>query len=261
MEAKVFIHMAKYYEINSPQNKTFQLFVELLSSKGIRSHKQAFLFGEKIVTDTLLAFPDRCIGLLRTAKPANSSPELSLNHYILNAELFRILDIFGTQSPILLVKVPDFAQEFSINAGSRHLIVPFQEPGNVGATLRSAAAFGVTKILLTEGAAHPFHPKSARAASGTLFNHQFSKIPALDLLQNFKTHFGDTPTVALDLHGENLQDFKFPESFILIPGLEGSGVPKNLKPTFRIRIPMNAQVESLNGPMAVSIALYQAHLK
>ena len=240
----------KTYEITSPQNKTFKIFEEILNSAGINKNFQAFISGRKLVNETLSNFPQSCLGLILSGKMEEADFPKDLALYILSPDLFKILDVFGSRQPLLLVRVPVFKPWVPGSKGCQ-LLVPFQEPSNVGAVLRSAAAFGVKDILLTSGSAHPFHPKSARASSGSVFTHTFSKVPPLE-----ETHFENIATIALDLNGENISDFKFPRDFILIPGVEGPGLPKNLKPTHRITIPTSGKVESLNGPTAVAIALF-----
>ena len=77
----------------------------------------------------------------------------------------------GRRSPLLLVRVPEIP-EWSADAPWPEgctLFVPFQDPENVGAVIRSAAAFGVARVVLLREAAHPFHPKAARAAGTALF--------------------------------------------------------------------------------------------
>jgi tRNA G18 (ribose-2'-O)-methylase SpoU len=256
--------VTKQYQISSEQNKTFRLLQSLLTSKGIRKEDQALLFGEKVVADTLKNYKSQCLGLIGSdeIKIVQNLASLTthLVSYFLPKQLFSLLDIFGTNSPILLVQVPKF--EPWGHAKGCQLVVPFQEPGNVGATLRSAAAFGVADILLTDSAAHPFHPKSSRAASGSLFLHRYFKVGRLDEVQSLAALQKSAganlalPTIALDLEGDELSSFRFPKDFILIPGLEGSGIPKNLKSDFKIKIVMNENVESLNGPVATAIALY-----
>ena len=58
------------------------------------------------------------------------------------------------------------------------LFVPFQDPENVGAVIRSAAAFGVARVVLLREAAHPFHPRSSRAAGPALFQVPLQVGPA-----------------------------------------------------------------------------------
>jgi len=248
--------VAKRYEITSSQNETFGIFTDLLTSRGISKYRQAFIFGEKAVVETVKNFYDRCLGLVMTPEMEESSKETShgASLYVLSRDLFKILDVFGTGKPVLLVKVPEF-ENWSVEIKSQGctLLVPFQEPGNVGATLRSAAAFGIKNILMTEGVAHPFHPKSSRAASGALFSFRYFKTSRLE-----QAVFKNQTTVALDLNGTSLDGFNFPSDFILVPGLEGRGLPENFKPSYRVTIPINhAAVESLNGPVAVAIALYR----
>ena len=91
--------------------------------------------------------------------------------YRFNDPLFKQLDVVGTHSPLLLVKVPEFtpwSDDAAWPAGCT-LFVPFQDPENVGSVIRSAAAFGVAQVVLLREAAHPFHPRSSRAAGPALF--------------------------------------------------------------------------------------------
>jgi TrmH family RNA methyltransferase len=249
------------YNIESTQNSTFKIFTELLTGAGIRKHGQALLFGEKIITDTLKNVPHQCLGLI--SRRASSTPLPKLTHYHLSETLFDKLDLFNTGSEILLTLVPqinilDLKSPTDVKKLKNcSLMIPFQEPSNVGAILRSAAAFGVKNILLSEGCAHPFLPKSSRAASGNLFHFNYFQIPSLKNLEWLKDISIDVSLISLDFQGEGLSDFKFPPHFILCPGSEGEGLPINFPSTRKIKIPMSQGVESLNGAVATSIALYQ----
>ena len=132
------------------------------------------------------------------------------------------------------------------------LLVPFQDPANVGAVVRSAAAFGVKKIMLLEEAAMPFHPKSIRASGAQVFHMDFIMGPSIFKLKNL-----GTPIVTLSTDGVDMNKFEFPESFALLAGVEGPGLPDNFQTDFKISIPIEPIVESLNASVAVSIALYE----
>jgi tRNA G18 (ribose-2'-O)-methylase SpoU len=117
--------------------------------------------------------------------------------------------------------------------------------------IRSAAAFGVSRVVLLREAAHPFHPKSARAAGTALFQVQLLQGPSIKELGS-----RHAPMIALDTTGPELSAERFPARFGLIVGIEGPGISERLRLGERRRIAMAEGVESLNAATAAGIALY-----
>ena len=100
----------------------------------------------------------------------------SLQKYSLSAELFREIDAFGTNHPVLIVRVPPFPPwDAGASFKGCTLLIPFQEPSNVGAVIRSAAAFGVTNLVRAEGGCPSlslqiYEGWRKRSVSGSLFS-------------------------------------------------------------------------------------------
>ena len=117
------------------------------------------------------------------------------------------------------------------------LCVPFQDPVNVGAVIRTAAAFGVQGIVLLREAAHPFLPKALRASGGTVFTVPFFSGPALGDLR-----IEGAPVIVLSPDGDDVETYRFPPAFCLVPGLEGQGLPRHLDRTVTLSIPMEPKV-------------------
>jgi len=65
----------------------------------------------------------------------------------------------------------------------------------------------------------------------------------------------DLPGVPLSNEGKKISDFKFPEKFGLLPGLEGPGLPDRFRKT-ALSIPISRRVESLNAVVATAVALF-----
>ncbi len=76
------------------------------------------------------------------------------------------------------------------------VFVPFQDPENVGAVIRSAAAFGAARVVLLREAAHPFLPRASRAAGPAVFQVPLQAGPALAELR-----VENAPLIALDMTG------------------------------------------------------------
>ena len=245
----------KVKEINSQHNRDFQAFLRILKGQGVRKQGLAFFSGPKQIREILAEFPEHCEGLILSKKQNLSEDILSRNlqMYSLPAELFREIDAFGTNYPVLIVRVPPFISwDACASFNGCTLLVPFQDPGNVGAVIRSAAAFGVTNLVVLKEAARPFHYKSTRAGGSALFRIPIFEGPSILELGN-----GISPIISLAPGGKNIRDFRFPESFCLLPGLEGPGLPPELRYLKSLSIPMERGVESLNAALATGIALYE----
>jgi len=246
----------KIKEISSGQNPFFKKLLRLNGSRGIKKFGLALLSGGRNVKEVLEYFPDRCTGLVTYSMDLlKFIVPRRLHHpvYLLPRKLFNLLDFHGTGKPIAILKVGPFRQwDESLHRRGCVLFLPFQDPANVGAAIRSAAAFGVKRVVLLEEAAHPFHPKCLRAAGSTIFHTELMTGPSLS---NFFTL--SLPLLVLSPRGRDVSTYQFPEAFGLLAGLEGPGVPEGLNWTESLAIPMEKNIDSLNAGMAVGIALYQ----
>jgi len=241
-------------EVASESNPSYRLALDLLTGKGIRKHGMALLSGPRVVAEVLGRFPDRVEAWLTDSQgPAPPESDALPTWLRLADPLFRALDSAGTRSPLIQVRVPQIPP-FSAGApwpAGCTLFIPFQDPENVGAVIRSAAAFGVARVVLLREAAHPFHPKAARAAGTALFQVPLEQGPSIRDLES-----AEIPLLALSAEGPEIGTEPFPDRFGLVTGVEGPGLPEHLRTGPTRRIPMQPGVESLNAATATAIALY-----
>ena len=233
----------KTKEIKSKHNKTFRVLLKLTKARGIKKSGLALFSGVKQVEEVLREFPDRCMAVLCSSgqNPPLGSIENDIHRFSLKTALFEQIDFFNTNHPLLLLRVAPFPHwSDTTETGGCTLFIPFQDPANVGAVIRSAAAFGVDRIVLLKEAAHPFLPKSARAAGSMLFRVPIFQGPALQTLQETTK-----PIITLSPDGRDIRSFRFPTSFRLMPGLEGPGLPDQLRGNPSLSIPMEPGVRDI----------------
>lgn len=236
----------KNVQIISSDNKSFKKLKQLLEPRGIKKFGEFLIFGESVVNEYERLHADRII-----AKIYSTAHNISLqnNDYELSAALFKEIDIFGTKSPILWVKAQETkAWSLKDKACETEIFIATGDPSNLGALLRSCAAFNWKKIILLKECANPHHPKAIRASAGLSARLTLYQGPSIQELNSVENLY------ALDLHGENLYQTQPTLPLRLLVGEEGPGVPGtlNLK---KINIPMHESVESLNATVAASIVM------
>lgn len=239
--------------IESKQNPNFKLWESLLETRGIRKAKQFISSGRKTVPELLRQSPTPVKTLL--IEDQEQLIELSLppsvDCFLLTPALFKALDIFGTNFPLAVGEVPEIAQaDLTQPPQGLELMCALSDPNNMGALIRSAAAFCVSRVILMTEAAHPFHPRALRAGANGQFHLQFLRGPNWSEL-----NAAAGPCLALDNTGEPMANFPWPRDVRLVLGEEGRGLPENLN-LKRLVIPISSQIDSLNATVAASIALF-----
>jgi len=253
--------------IESKNNKRFREFKKLTAVDGVHKYGKAIVSGKKLVKETAQSAADRCTALITYERYADDDSKIKTiiqnfsdagSLYILKKHLYNELDTFNTSAPLLVIQTPEIPEwDYRLTEGC-NLLIPFQDPVNVGAVIRSAAGFGAKKIIILREAAHPFHPRCIRASSGAVFKVSMQSGPSIAELKKI-TDDKALKVIALDKAGTPIETFQFPKKFLLLPGLEGQGIPEALKAS-SISIPISGAIESLNAAIATSIMLFYWHL-
>jgi len=141
-------------------------------------------------------------------------------------------------------------------AGPSVFLEGIQDAGNVGAIIRSAAAFGAGTLVLDRQCADPWSPKVLRAAMG---GHFAIGIRQVDDLAAAIASFGGRTICTVVHGGRPLRDADLSGRIAWVFGGEGAGLSPELlaRAAERVTIPM-AGGESLNVAAAAAICLYEA---
>jgi TrmH family RNA methyltransferase len=131
-----------------------------------------------------------------------------------------------------------------------------QDPSNVGAIVRTAAAFGVGEVVLDRGCADAWSPKTLRAGTGGHFKLAMRQVPDLGKAVE---GFDGTVLCTVLSGGVPLREAELKGRLGWIFGAEGQGVSKQAAQFAhsRVTIPMKRGTESLNVAAAAAICLYE----
>ena len=136
-----------------------------------------------------------------------------------------------------------------------------QDPGNLGAMLRTGAAAGATLAVLSTNCHDAWSPKALRGGQGAQFVLQMQL--DVDLVGWLNGFAGTSVALTLDETSGAEQDFyrlDFTGPIAFIVGNEGAGLsdPVMQAASARARIPMPGKVESLNAAAALAVAAFEA---
>ncbi|HVX66396.1 MAG TPA: RNA methyltransferase [Bryobacteraceae bacterium] len=165
----------------------------------------------------------------------------------------------ASQGVLTLVRPPEWGVEDLF--GPQPLVVVLdgiQDPGNAGAILRAAEAFGASGAIFVKGTVSPYNPKALRASAGSVFRVPLvTQLDAEETLAALRAHglrvYAAMPAARASIAGA---DLTLPCAFLI--GSEGAGVGERLRAgASEVRIPVSG-VESLNAALAAGVLLYEA---
>lgn len=163
----------------------------------------------------------------------------------------------------------DFEDDFvaGLEEGGKQYAVldSLQDPRNYGAIVRSAAAFGISAVIVGRRDQCPPTGIVAQASAGNFF--RVRNVAATNLsrvLERARDVAGDVQVLALDAKGKDLRQLasqRAGRSWVWVLGSEGSGLRPGLlsQVTEVVAIPMEPKVESLNASVAGSLAFFTGY--
>jgi len=234
--------------ISSPDNELVRRLRRLASR---REPGFAFLEGPRVVAEAAAAGVD--LELLAVREGDDFAAEAK-HRVTLTRGLFR--DVTQTVTPqgvVAIARVTPSTAGEAIAAARRArwpLVVldRVQDPANVGAICRSAAAAGAAALVVLEGTADPFGAKSVRASAGNVFRLVVSEAgwDDLALLDGYgAAATGGTPLAKAAIENAGM----------IVLGSEAHGLSRSDLRT--VTIPVNDGVESLNVAAAAAVILFE----
>jgi TrmH family RNA methyltransferase len=154
-----------------------------------------------------------------------------------------------------------YKEEFFLDSEQKALMLySVRDPGNLGAIIRSAVAFGIKHIILSDDCADIYNPKTVRAAMGSLFKIRITVVSDFASLieatlangrRVFAAELSDG-AVAIDKVDLTAGD-------IFIIGNEGHGIDRSISAlaTGSVYIPICPETESLNASVAASVFMWE----
>jgi TrmH family RNA methyltransferase len=158
-----------------------------------------------------------------------------------------------------IVRIPAPSQSLRETARLAVVLDGVQDPGNVGAIVRSAEAFGAAAVIALPATANFWGLKAIRASSGSVFRvplYTLGNEQAAELL----ARNGYAVCAAVARGGVAPGELPWREPLALVIGSEGGGVSEGwlLRAQHRVTLPMVGPVESLNAAVSASLLLYEA---
>lgn len=186
----------------------------------------------------------------------NESYKLDVpTYYVTTSVLKFISELENPQSIIAICH----QKEDMANLGDKILMLDgIQDPGNLGTIIRSAVAFNIDGIILSEDTVDHYNSKVIRASQGMLFSINIVVAKLEEIIPKLKES-GHKILGTKVTGGNSLKSIDKMSKFVIIVGNEGSGIRTdvlNLSDDY-IYIDMKHDCESLNVGVAASIILYE----
>jgi TrmH family RNA methyltransferase len=238
-------------------------FLPLLTEKGRHKESRFLLEGAKNIADVAEHSPEILHIVLVAEGFEDTALKDRLDALRVRTRMVAASDISalcGTETPQGIVAVANFGSLrpdwTTINTVT--LLDGVQDPGNLGAILRTSAALGMDAVVLGKGTCDPYNPKVVRASAASLLRMPLETGEDLATKIHFLRLKGFT-IVATSPHAKiTLDQAKLRRKVALLFGNEGGGVGANLidQADQVVRIPMKGSVESLNVAVAHGLLAY-----
>lgn len=242
---------------------------ELFLDRRVRAQDGAFVVeGAHAVRDLLTRYPEQILTIVtahgylpkegqgdRLVRLASSTQQYSCT----DLQFSKLSDLDAPQGILAVVRQPTWDEGEVLRQPTLLGIFgeQLQDPANVGAIVRTAAALNASALWLTPESADVYNPKVVRATSGVLLALPiFASKDVSRLIRQgcriFAAEVTGDGTVPID------EIHQVPQKLVLAVGNESRGLSAQIRSqaTIRFTIPLSRAAESLNVAATVAIATF-----
>lgn len=234
----------------SKENKKIKEMKKLLTKKYRDEQGLFFVEGKHLVEE---AYQKKVLQTLIVLE--NEVYELPVETITVTSEIMKLFSDMNSIPRVMGICKKEAKEEL----GNTILICEnIQDPGNLGTIIRSAVAFHVDTIILSDDTVDLYNPKVIRSSQGMLFKINIQRKNLKEFLPQLKKLEYQILGTKVD-GGTNLKTFSQKEKYALIMGNEGNGMSEEISHFCDdfLYIPMSSACESLNVGVATSIILYE----
>lgn len=256
--------------ITSRKNPRIQAIRALSRDAELRQKDRLFLCdGEKLLAEALRSGADVRSVFWKEKRSGDFAafPEEA----VLETGLFDYVSpLSNSPGPLFTVRMPDEVKsnggmlkgrtEWKKEEDSLQILVleGVQDPGNVGTVLRTADAFGTDCVILLEGCADVYSPKSIRATMGAIFRQPVLRLQREELPVFCRSRGLKLYAAALSERAQDVREVSLQRAAVCI-GSEGRGLSTDLLALCdgELIIPMRGAAESLNAAVAAAVIMWE----
>lgn len=235
--------------IDSVNNEKIKYFKRLRDKKYILDEKKYIVESEHLVEEAYKS------GLLLEVITSKSDTNYDVKTTLVSEKVLKSISLLPSVPNIM--GVVKYKEDNEIIGKKIVLLDNVQDPGNVGTIIRSALAFNVDTVILSNDSVNLFNDKMIRSSEGTIFKINVIKMDLRSAIE--KIHSLGIKVYYADMNGTIDLDNAKINDYALVLGSEGKGISDYIKELSdeSINIPMNNLCESLNVSVTGGIIMYK----
>ena len=234
--------------ITSASNNTIKALIKLKQKKYRDETGYYLVEGEHLVEEAMKAKQVEC--LISTKDITSDLPIIVVSNEVMSKLSF-------TKSPQSIMAKCKIKKEKKLIDGKRYLILDdLQDAGNIGTLIRTALAFSIDQVILSNNCVDLYNDKLLRSMQGANFHISCIYDDLKTVISTLKKNNVKIIGSALE-NGQDIKQIKISEKMAFIVGNEGNGMNKDIlqECDYVGYIPINT-IESLNVAIAGSIMMY-----
>ena len=225
--------------------------IRKLNEKKYRDEEKLFIVeGEHLVLEAYKT------GYLKEVVLCERDIDLDIEKIYVSKNVMNSLSSLPSKVDIIgICKIVDNELDLSSNI---LILDNIQDPGNLGAIIRSAVAFNLKNIILSNDSVDLYNTKVLRSSQGMNFHLNIVRDDITKVINELKNN--DYVVYGTDvINGIDVKSIKNDGKYAIIMGNEGNGISPIVKSLVdkNIYIKMNENCESLNVAVSASIILYE----